>query len=95
MRSTGRPGWGNLAHVDDWRGEADVLVDRVLEVAPSTAVTRDQPTDRILIITLHSSVKGAADLHLVVSEQALILNAGTAFTSTWARSQVPETRQSK
>lgn len=62
--------------VIDWRGEADVLIDRVLEVAPSTTVTRDRPTDRLLLVKLHPSTEGAAELHLVVSERTLIVDAG-------------------
>ncbi len=67
---------GQSVFVLDWRGEAEVLVDRILQVAPSATVTREVPTDRLLVIKLHSSVEGAADLHLVVSERALILGAG-------------------
>jgi hypothetical protein len=71
----------NLARMSDWRAEAELLVDQVLRVAPTTTVTRDQPTDRLLLITLHPSAEGAAEVRLVVSEREVIVNAGRGMHS--------------
>jgi hypothetical protein len=62
--------------VGDWRREAEILLDSVGFVPTSIAVSRHEPNERLLIVTIMPSVVGAALIVLVVSASELIVSAG-------------------